>query len=75
MERKLIYFDKPTQLKFWDVDGDHYTGGIGYHGDIICGDCGGLIDPEEVYEFAPDGIEPVVLYEDWVNLSEEIIGD
>lgn len=70
-----LSFDEPKQLKFWDVDGNHYTGGIGVGEWIICGCCGGYIDPREVYEFAPADVEPIVVYDDWVDISNEIIGD
>ena len=69
-------FDTPTQLKFWEVGGDDYIGGIGYGNEIICGCCGGIVDPKEVYEFAPDDVVPIVVYEDyWVDISNEIMGD
>lgn len=34
---------------------------------IICGCCGGIVDPKEV--------TIVKVYDDWVDLSKEIIGD
>lgn len=34
---------------------------------IICGCCGGIIDPQRV--------EMLTIYDYWVDLSEEIIGD
>ena len=66
-------FDVPTQVAFWDVDGDHYVGGITYGDKIICGCCGGIIEIAEVYEFAPEGIEPIVVYNEWVDLSGDIL--
>ena len=50
---KYNYFEVPTQVKFWDVDGDHYIGGIAYRDKIICGCCGGIFDISEIYESAP----------------------
>ena len=73
--KKYDYFEVPTQVKFWDVDGDHYIGGIAYRNDVICGCCGGIFDISEIYESAPDTLEdPIVVY-DWVNISSEICGD
>lgn len=71
------FFEVPTQVMFWDVDGDHYVGGIAYHDEIICGCCGGVISIEEVYEFAPVEVkEPVHAFDKcWVDLSHEIIGE
>lgn len=68
-----IYFNTPTQVAFWDVDGDHYIGGIAYGDEIICCCCGGVISIEEVREFAPEGVEPIVVYDEWVDLSRDIL--
>ncbi len=69
------YFDVPTQVKFWDVDGDHYVGGIAYHDEVICGCCGGIYEISEIYKFAPDEINPLVIYNNWVDIQAEIIGE
>lgn len=71
------YFDIPTQVKFWDYDGDHYIGGIGYRDEIICGCCGGIFDINEIYKFAPIDLceGPIVVYDDWVDISNEICGE
>ena len=68
-------FDVPTQVAFWDVDGNHYCSGIAWHEQIICACCGGVFEIAEIYEFAPDGVEPIVAYEDWIDFKEEIIGE
>ena len=67
-------FDEPTQIAFWDYDGCHWNGGIAYGTEIICGCCGGIIDIDEIYEFAPDDIDPIHVFDEWLNLSGEIIG-
>lgn len=67
-----IYFNTPTQVAFWDVDGDHYVGGIAFENKIICGCCGGVISIEEVCEFAPEGIDPIVVYDIWIDVSGDI---
>ena len=73
---KYNYFEVPTQVKFWDVDGDHYIGGIAYRNEIICGCCGGIFDITEIYELAPDTLEdPIVIYDNWVDISNEICGE
>ena len=71
---KYNYFEVPTQVRFWDVDGDHYIGGIAYRNEIICGCCGGIFDISEIYESAPDTLkeDPIVVYDTWVNLSSKI---
>lgn len=71
-------FLTPTQLKFWDVDaGDdgHYIGGIGIGHTIVCGCCGGTFEVQEIMDAAPEGIEPIIVYENWVPIDEAICGD
>lgn len=70
------YFEVPTQVKFWDYNGDHYTGGIAYRDEIICGCCGGIFDISEIYEFAPDTLDsdPIVAFDDWVDINYDIAG-
>ena len=67
-------FDEPTQVAFWDVEGSHWVGGIAYGTEIICGCCGGVVDIDEIYEFAPEDIDPIQIFEDWVDINAEIIG-
>ena len=42
MKDKILSFERPTQVAFWDVDGSHYVGGIAYGTEIICGCYGGI---------------------------------
>lgn len=67
------YFDIPTQVKWKNPDFDEtnesdteYFGGIAYKDEIICVCCGGTIPISEVDE---------IIEFDWINLSDEIIGD
>ena len=56
------------QIKFHEVGEDIEIGGILLDdGNIICGCCGSLFEPEDV--------EIIKEYESWINLSEEIKGD
>ena len=73
---KYDYFAVPTQVKFWDISGDHYIGGIAYRNEIICGCCGGIFRISDIYESAPDTLkeDSIVVY-DWVNISSKICGD
>lgn len=66
------YFEKPTQVKFWDAETERYICGIAYRDEIICGECGGIIFIKEVYEDAPDEIEAIEVYEYWVDFNEYI---
>ena len=69
------HFDVPTQVAFWDYAQRRYIGGIAYGDEIICGCCGSIVEIAEVYDFAPSGVEPIVIYKNWVNFNEWIIGD
>lgn len=75
--KKYDYFEAPTQVKFWDYNDGHYIGGIAYQDGIICGCCGCIFDISEIYEFASDTLEedPIVAYDNWVDISHEICGD
>ena len=65
-----MLFETPKQVLFWDIDGEHYVGGIGYENTIICSCCGGIIDIQELYEFTPDDIVPIMIFEDWVDIND-----
>ena len=68
-------FERPTQVAFWDMMQDRYLGGIAYDTEIICGCCGGIVEIVEVYEFAPRGVIPIVVYDDWAAIDDFIISD
>ena len=56
------------QIKFHEVGENIEIGGILLDdGNIICGCCGSLFEPEDV--------EIIREYENWIDLSEEIKGD
>ena len=56
------------QIKFHEVGENIEIGGILLDdGNIVCGCCGSLFEPEDV--------EIIREYENWIDLSEEIKGD
>lgn len=63
------YFEKPTQVNFYERENDSWFGGIAYHDEIICGCCGGI---QEISEFTDSEI---IENDCWVNISSEILGD
>ena len=72
---KYEQFDIPTQVVFYDVDGDTWKSGIAYGGIIICACCGGVIEIDEIYEFAPAEIaQPIFPYHNWCDITDDIIG-
>lgn len=82
---RYYYFEKPTQIKFWDIQPQDYVGGIGYHDEVICGECGHVMKINDIYdevaeaaeagEPAPDLNEVIMEYATWVPLNQEITGD
>ena len=69
-------FENPVQVKFWDFEDGRWCAGIAWKEHIICACCGATFEIKEVYEYAPVSIEnPIIIYETWVNLFEEITGD
>ena len=73
MEKKM-YFENPTQVIWVDEDGQKQAG-IAYGDVIICGCCGGTQAIDEIYEFAPEGIEYPITELEWNDIREEIGGD
>ena len=69
MEKRL-YFDIPTQVAFKEnpeiTDTPRWIGGIAFRDEIICGECGAVVDTEDVEQ---------IIELPWVNISEELIGD
>lgn len=64
-----MYFDIPTQVKFYDRDDDNWLGGIAYGSIIICGECGSVI---EISELEPSELEELG---GWISVSEKIMGE
>ena len=71
-----LFYDHPTQVAFADLCNENeWTGGIAYRDEIICGECGAVIELEDLYDDAAElGIEkPVIEWEDWVSFSNLIM--
>lgn len=64
------FYEVPTQVKFIEnadiVDDPHWIGGIAYQDYVICGECGGIIDLEDLAD---------IIELPWVDITYEIIGD
>ena len=70
------YFDIPTQVVFYDHDGDCWKSGIAWGENIICACCGGVFEIDEICELATAaGIqEPIYSYNEWNDISDDIYG-
>lgn len=72
------FFDRPTQVAFYNVEDKCYDAGIAEGDRIICLCCGGIIPVEElleeVAESAPEVKNPIIELS-WCNLRYECLGD
>ena len=69
-------FDKPTMVRFLSEGDEEPLGGIAYGKEIICGCCGGIFHIEDIWEWGIDaGVQPIFVFEDWMDISEDITGD
>ena len=64
------YYERPTQVRWFDTESNRWIGGIAYRNEIICGCCGSIL---ELDGFEED--EVVELGKWWVNIDEEIRGE
>ena len=64
------FYDVPTQVKFIEttdvVDDPHWIGGIAYQDYVICGECGGIVDLEDIAD---------IVELPWVDITDGIVGD
>lgn len=77
--KKVLYYDMPTQVKFFDFygEGPYWTGGIAYHDVIICGCCGATIEIADLYDEAEEtgfNEDPIKVL-NWIDINEEIKGE
>lgn len=64
----------PRQVMFWD--GENYCAGFMIGNLLVCGCCGGTFNLDEVVEMArEDDQVPVRVFDTWVDISDEIMGD
>ena len=90
MDKKLFapkHFDIPKQVRFLDLGDTQgrevWHGGIAIKDNIICGCCGCIFDIKGIFEDweeygkndYPNVEAPIEIYNYWVPLSEEIIGE
>ena len=76
---RVLYYDMPTQVKFYDIDGEipYWIGGIAFHDVIICGCCGAIFEISELYDRAEEirlGKDPIKVL-NWVDIQSEIKGE
>lgn len=77
--QKTLYYDMPTQVKFFDFDGEepYWIGGIAFHDIVICGCCGATIEIVDLYDEAEEtgfNEDPIKVL-DWIDINNEIKGE
>lgn len=71
-----MFFEVPTQVKFYEAAEEDYIGGIAYKNEIICGCCGLVFEISDVIaEAEEDGIEEPIIKLPWIDIQSEIIGE
>ena len=72
------FFNRPTQVAFYNIDDKCYNAGIADGDRIICLCCGGVIPIQEllkeVEEVVPEIKKPIIELS-WCSLREECLGD
>ena len=63
------YYERPTQVRWFDSMNKRWFSGIAYKGEVICGCCGSILELDEFEE------GEVVELGNWVNIEEEIRGE
>ena len=65
-----FFYDKPTQVQFKEKpevnDEPHWIGGIAYCDQVICGECGAIVECHDIDE---------IINLSWVDISKGILGD
>ena len=77
--KRTLYYDIPTQVKFFDFGSEepYWIGGIAFQDVIICGCCGAVIEISDLYDEAEEtglGEDPIKVLR-WIDISDEIKGE
>lgn len=71
-----MFFEVPTQVKFYEAAEEDYIGGIAYRNEIIYGCCGSVLEISDVIvEAEEEGIEEPIIKLPWIDIQSEIIGE
>lgn len=71
-----MFFEVPTQVKFYEAAEEDYIGGIAYRNEIICGCCGSVLEISDVIvEAEEEGIEEPIVKLPWIDIQSEIVGE
>lgn len=76
------YYERPTQVMFYEADPNTWSWGIAYRDDIICACCGAVLHITEIIDDFNDyakenGVKiskPIYEYSGWCDIVEGIYG-
>lgn len=72
--KEVVKSAHPVQVMFYD--GEDMCPGIMWGDQIVCACCGGTFWVDDVVENAKDdGVEAIRMFDTWVDISDEIMGD
>lgn len=76
-DKDYKFFRAPTQVRFVDPYGDNlcWMSGIAYKDEIICAECGGVIEINDIYndeDIMAYTSQPIKLLGDWVDFNDYI---
>lgn len=76
--KRFSWFETPMQVLWFDCDAEEeeeYKAGIAYHDKIICACCSGVMEIDEIYQFAEEADKVgIVPFDNWIDLTDEITG-
>lgn len=76
------YYERPTQVMFYEAEPNTWSWGIAYKEDIICACCGCVLHITEIIDDFVDYAEengaklskPIYEYNGWYDIAEDIYG-
>lgn len=73
-----MFFNVPTQVKFYDSEDKSYVGGIAYKDEVFCGCCGSVFEISDIIADAEElgvGANEAIIALPWIDIQLEIIGE
>ena len=64
----------PTQVAFWDGEGQ-YCAGIFYHNEVICLCCGGVFEIDNIIAVAREDHRIPIIPLNWIDIQQAALGD
>lgn len=80
------FYERPTQVMWFDHNryyedwsennlnespSAYYLGGIAFENKVICAECGGVEEIEDIIDETPDGLRPIVDAPNWEPIEQD----